>query len=154
MSFVGMQILLPAMKKTFVDMINSAANSLVNGFGNYVTGKKTISSNMNISYKPYYESRSQPTVYNPQYVPPRPIYDYGEVILNSEQEACHVIDMMKEILERYPTVSVADLYQLVGWAPNQVDFDWGWTDLRDTQIIRTYDGRYTIRLPKIRPLDR
>ena len=151
LSYVGMQILLPAMKKMFVDMVNSAASSLVNGLGSYTTPKKSISSN--ISYRPYLEAKD-PRDNRPSYAPNRAVYDYGEVSLSSEEDARHVVDMMEEIVSQYPAASVADLYQLVGWIPNPSDYDWGWTNLRDTQIIRTSDGRYVIRFPKIRAIDR
>lgn len=150
-SYVGMQILVPAMKKMFVDMVNSAANSLVNGFGTYTNGKKAITSN--ISYRPYLEARDPRDMGRSAYVPNRSVYDYGEVVFETKEDADHILDMLAEIISQYNVATVADLYQLVGWSPNNTDYDWGWTSVNGSQVIRGSDGRFTLRLPRVRPIN-
>ena len=52
----------------------------------------------------------------------------------------------------YGTVSVADLYDLVGISGNYTDNKYGWTNIRNAEPIRVRDG-YMLKLPKALPLN-
>ncbi len=54
---------------------------------------------------------------------------------------------MDQLIEKYETVSVADLYELLGVEASYTDEKWGWVDLRDAGIRRVRDG-YLLDLPK------
>lgn len=72
---------------------------------------------------------------------------YDDIYLESKGEAEAVLDRMFELLDEYGTVSVADLYDLVGVTGNFTDCKFGWTDLRSATTVRTRDG-YMLKLPR------
>ena len=59
---------------------------------------------------------------------------------------------MDEIVGTYGTVSVADLYDLVGITGAYTDNKYGWTDIRSASVVRVRDG-YMIKLPRALPLN-
>jgi hypothetical protein len=78
-------------------------------------------------------------------------HDFDELLLDSRSEAEQVIDQLFDVVSRYDTATVADLYELVGLASNHTDHKWGWTDLRGAGVTRTRDG-YLLDLPDPIPL--
>lgn len=64
-----------------------------------------------------------------------------------------VISELNDILERYHSVAVANLYELVGFDEiTHVDHKWGWVELEDIGVSRVSSG-YMLNLPKPEPLD-
>lgn len=78
--------------------------------------------------------------------------EFDELIIPSRQEAEEVIDQMFEILSRYGTVSVADLYALTGVRSSHTDMKWGWGELRGAKPIRLRNGGFLLDLPEPEPL--
>lgn len=83
----------------------------------------------------------------------RRVSNYQDIILESRSEAEDVLDVMREILDKYKEVSVADLYDAcgitgVGYTDNQ----FGWDDLHGVNIRRCHEG-YLLDLPRPIPLD-
>jgi hypothetical protein len=78
-------------------------------------------------------------------------HDFDEILLESRTEAEEVIDRLFEVVSRYGTATVADLYELVGLASNHTDHKWGWTDVRGAGVSRTRDG-YLLDLPEPVPI--
>lgn len=54
---------------------------------------------------------------------------------------------MDDLIDKYGTVSVGDLYELLGEEPAYTDEKWGWTDLTESGIRRVRDG-YLLQLPQ------
>ena len=77
----------------------------------------------------------------------RSSYNYDELYFETRGEAEDVLDRMREIVSNYGIVSVADLYELAGVVGNYTDQRYGWTGLRNTDVVRTRYG-YQIRLPR------
>lgn len=80
-------------------------------------------------------------------------HDFDEIVLDSRVEAEEVIDRMFDLVSRYESATVADLYELVGLASTHTDHKWGWTDLRGSGVSRIRDG-YLLDLPDPEPLER
>jgi hypothetical protein len=78
-------------------------------------------------------------------------HDFDEIVLDSRVEAEEVIDKLFEVVSRYETATVADLYELVGLASTHTDHKWGWTDVRGSGVSRIRDG-YLLDLPDPEPL--
>lgn len=74
-------------------------------------------------------------------------FDFDEIILATRVEAETVIERMHDLIERYGSTAVADLYELVGISGNYTDEKYGWEDLRDSSISRVRDG-YVLNLPR------
>ena len=73
-------------------------------------------------------------------------------MLNSRGEAEDVLMRMDELMETYGLVRVADLYDLVGITGNYTDNKYGWTNIRNAEIVRVNNG-YMIRMPRAVPID-
>ena len=78
-------------------------------------------------------------------------HDFDEIILDSRTEAEEVIDRLFDLVSRYETASVADLYELVGISSTHADHKWGWTDVRGAGVSRVRDG-YLLDLPEPHPI--
>lgn len=78
--------------------------------------------------------------------------DHSEIILDTRVEAEEVVDNMFEILSKYEVVTMRDLLGMVGESHNQVDEDWGWTDLRGARVHKVRGG-YLLDLPRPESLD-
>lgn len=71
---------------------------------------------------------------------------------DSRRKAETVLDAMSEALDRFPAVSVADLYDLAGVSNLVGDFtdkNWGWTSLLGTKVRRARGGGYYLDLPRV-----
>lgn len=79
-------------------------------------------------------------------------HDFDEIVLESRVEAEEVIDRLFDLVSRYETATVADLYELVGIPSSHTDHKWGWTDLRGAGVTRVRDG-YLLDLSDPVPLN-
>lgn len=79
-------------------------------------------------------------------------HNFDEIVLDQRAEAEEVIDRLFDLVSRYESASVADLYELVGLASNHTDHKWGWTDLMGAGVSRIRGG-YLLDLPEPEPLD-
>lgn len=75
-----------------------------------------------------------------------------DILFATRPEAETVLDRLYDLLNKYESASVADLYSLVGLSSSYTDQKWGWTDLHGSQIRRVRDG-IILELPKTTPLD-
>jgi len=78
---------------------------------------------------------------------------YEDVILETRGDAEEALDALREAIEVYHSVSVADLYDLVGAEHNYMDRSVGWTDLRDAEVRRLRSDQYMLDLPPAVRLD-
>ena len=78
-------------------------------------------------------------------------HSYDDIFLETRGEAEAVLTRMDELIDEYGTVSVSDLYDLVGVTGSFTDCKYGWTDLRSASVSRTRDG-YMLKLPRAMPL--
>ena len=59
---------------------------------------------------------------------------------------------MQDIIETYGFVTVADLYDMVDLTPPYTANKYGWTNLRNADVVRIRDG-WIVKLPKAMPID-
>jgi hypothetical protein len=79
-------------------------------------------------------------------------HNFDEIVLDDRVEAEEVIDKLFELVSRYESATVADLYELVGLGSTHTDHKWGWTDLHGSGVSRIRGG-YLLDLPEPEPLD-
>lgn len=139
------EVLIPTISEGLYTVITSALSMLLLG-GKGRISKGTGASKMN--YQGYY---NRPTERQTS-TKTRNSYAYDDVVVENRGEAEEVLDRMYDILETYKMVSIADLYELVGFDVQYTDNKYGWTDLRNAGVERVRDG-YLIKLPKASPLD-
>lgn len=146
-SYVFGEVLIPAIKKAISDIVTDGISILLYGEsrGRANSSRSTAD---RVSYRSYYDS---------SYDRRAPInrstsYSYDDIILNSRGEAEDVLMRMDELMETYGLVRVADLYDLVGITGNYTDNKYGWTNIRNAEIVRVRDG-YMIKMPRAVPID-
>lgn len=144
-SYILMDVLVPAVKKAVSDIVTNGIDMLLYG----ETGvHKRNGASSKVSYRSYYDRSSRSTSSSKT----RNGYSYDDIILDNRGEAEEVLSRMDEIVATYGTVSVADLYDLVGITGAYTDNKYGWTDIRSASVVRVRDG-YMIKLPRALPLN-
>lgn len=146
-SYILMDVLVPAIKKAVSDIVTNGIDMILYG-GNGGNRKRSTNGNY-ISYNNYSDRRREDRNYTPSTT--RTAYSYDEVLIPSRGEAEEVLSRMDELIEAYERVSVADFYDLVGVTCDYTDNKYGWTNIRNAEVVRVRDG-YKIKLPKALPL--
>lgn len=147
-SYVFMDVLVPAIKKAVYDVITNGIDMILYGGNGSVDRKPSTASK--VSYRNYFDSPKRTTHLASS---GRNTYDYDDIIFDNRGEAEEVLSKMDEIIASYGTASVGDLYDLVGVTGRYTDNNYGWTNLRNAQVMRTRTGGYIIKFPKVLPLD-
>ena len=142
-SYVFMDVLVPAIKKAVTDIVTDGVHMIMYGD----TGRKGSSGSRTtyVSYRDYSSRDRRDDSRRSR------MYHYDEIIFESRGDADYVLDQMFEILESYDIVSVADLYDLAGESCEHTANRYGWTNLRNAEVVRVRDG-YVIKLPKPGPI--
>jgi hypothetical protein len=146
-------VLIPAAKDMFTDAVNqSMRRALYGGDDSRNRGYRSYGSGPT-NYTRYSSSpparREEPRSMSRR---ARAAHDFDEIILGSRQEAEDVLGQMRDVLDRYETVSVGDLYGMVDIQGTSADERWGWLDLHNARVVRV-NGGYLLDLPKTEPLN-
>lgn len=147
-SYVFGEVFVPALKKLISDIVTDGVDMFL--YGEKRSGNKRSTADR-VSYRNYYDrgdSRSTRDVRSSGYSS----YSYDDIILRDRAEAEEVLERLDELMETYGLVRVADLYDLVGVTGNYTDNKYGWTNIRNAEIIRVRDG-YMIKMPRAVPID-
>ena len=147
-SYIFMDVLVPAFKKLVSDIITNSVDMLFYG----ETGRSGTRTNASrVSYRSYYDQRDDDRRYSRSAIGAKSSYD--DVVFKTRGDAEEVLSQMEAMIDRYRLVRVADLYDMAGITHDYTDNDYGWTNLRSADIVRTRDGGYIIRLPRAVPID-
>ena len=146
--YLLMEVAIPAIKNTIIDLITNGVTMLFNG---EATTKTKRRSGDYVSYRDYSNrdrdrDRRESTS--------RGRFDLDELVFGSRSDADATLEQMDDMIERYGWATVLDLYEsadLGGSAPWTAN-KYGWTSLRSAEVVKVRDG-YVIKLPKARPLD-
>lgn len=148
-SYVFGEVLIPAIKKAISDIVVDGIDIILYGGKNGRGGNKRSNADK-ISYRNYYnDDRNRND---------RPSdrlsagYSYDDIILSSRGEAEDVLARMDELMDSYGLVRVADLKDLVGISGNYTDNRYGWTNIRNAQIVHVRDG-WQIKMPRAATID-
>jgi hypothetical protein len=153
--YVLLDVLLPAAKDMVVEAVSSGFEKLIYGESRRYRGGSTPPPSGPYGHVNYTRYATQSRLSSPQRAlsrQDRARHDFDGIILESRAEAEEVIDQLFDVVSRYDTATVADLYELVGLASNHTDHKWGWTDIRGAGVSRSRDG-YLLDLPEPIPLD-
>lgn len=146
-NYIIMDVIVPSVKKALYELVVGTLDmTLYGGRGN--GGKRPTADK--VSYRDYNGvSRRDERSYNTTRTASG--YSYDDVIVDTRGEAEAVIMRMDEIMDEYEQVRVADLYDLVGISGNYTDNNYGWTNIRNAEVVRVRDG-YKIKMPRAIPL--
>lgn len=138
-NYILMDVLVPSIKRAISDIVCNGINMLLGE----PARSKDRSPGGRVSYRQYYEDRRDDR--------PKPrthaVYDYDDLVFDNRGDAEEVLFRMEELVDRFQTVSVADLFDMAGVTCEYTANKYGWTDLHGAYVDRVRDG-YVIRLPK------
>lgn len=151
--YVLFDVLLPAAKDMVVEAGSQGIEKLI--FGDSRRRGSTPPQTGPYGNIAYHRYSSQSRFTGPQRAMSRASrarHNFDEIVLDERGEAEEVIDRLFDVVNRYESASVADLYELVGLASTHTDQKWGWTDLTGAGVSRVRGG-YLLDLPDPEPLD-
>lgn len=158
-SYIMLDVLLPAAKDTIADVVSQGIERMLFGearSSSRRTGHRPSGSSGYVSYNRYSSQASgggrREDPRNEISRRARATHDFDEIILDSRAAAEEVIGRMFDVVSRYETCTVADLYEMVGIKTEFTDDRWGWTDIRGAGVTRVRNG-YLLDLPRPEPLD-
>lgn len=153
MRYVAFDVLLPAAKDMVVE-------SFTQGIEKLIFGDSRRRGSVHPQAGPTgYVSYNRYSMGNRSSGPSRAIsrqarsnHNFDEIVLDNRIEAEDVVDKLFELVSRYESATVADLYELVGLNSTHTDHKWGWADLHGAGVTRVRGG-YLLDLPEPEPLD-
>lgn len=143
-SYIVSDVLIPAAKKLISDIVKDGIEMILYGGSGHSRRSDGIRANY-VSYNRFADRRDDRRLISDSRV--RSSYSYDDVILETRGDAEEVLDAMDDIIDTYGMASIADLYELVGITGQFTDNNYGWTNLRNAEPVRTSDG-YMLKLPR------
>lgn len=156
--YMTLEVIVPAVRDTLAEALQSGIERLIYGETRPRRRGSTPTTYSNVGHVNYQgmSSQSPPrTSSGPRMLSrsSRTRHDFGEIVIQSRGEAEEVIDRMFDILSRYGSVTVADLYELTGIQSSHTDHKWGWTALPGAKAARLRSGEFLLDLPDPQPMD-
>lgn len=142
--YILLDVIIPAIKETISEIINKGTDMILYGDVGH------NSSNKNGPKVSYYNYSQQGKKQSRKTESPRKgIYDYQDIIFENRGTAEGVLDEMISALEKFPAVTVADLYDSLPFtvAGQFTDNSYGWTNLSSAGVKRVRGG-YILDLPR------
>lgn len=147
-NYILMDVLVPAVKKAVADIVTNGIEMIL--YGSTSKGRNS-SSGSKVSYRNYYDSRDDRRD-DRGGSRTRSGLDYDDFVFDSRGEAEAVLSQMGDIIERFKYVTVADLYDMVDKVPPFTANKYGWTSIRNADVVRDRDG-YRLKLPRAMQID-
>lgn len=151
-SYIFNDVLIPALKDTFVDMVEGAINMAFYGDTRRRShGRSSISRGRveRVSYEDRFDSRS-----GRRSAPRgRARYEMDNIKFDSRADADITLDTLTEYLDQYGSVSVGDLFESIGIPTQANDFHYGWYELGGAHIRKARDGGYVLEMPRLDEVD-
>ena len=147
-NYILMDVLVPAIKKAVADIVTNGVEMIL--YGSTSKGRNS-SSGSKVSYRNYYDSRDDRRD-DRGGSRTRSGLDYDDFVFESRGEAEAVLSQMGDIIERFKYVTVADLYDMVDKVPPFTANKYGWTSIRNADVVRDRDG-YRLKLPRAMQID-
>lgn len=146
--YIVHDVLIPTVKKTIDTIISEGTHIFL--WGSKGSGSRT-SSGSKISYSSFYDKGGRD--FGRGYADTSRTHRItDDITVPTRGDAEEVLITLNEMLDRYPTVRVADLYDAVGLTCDWTGNDYGWTDISTARIERTRDGEYAIIMPRAMPI--
>lgn len=154
-SYVGQEVVLPALKGIIVDGLIAGITSAV--YGENASGyrpRSTYSTPRTSGYtnyaNQYSNSRPATNAYQRNVRASNRVEEYA---IENRMDAADVLGKLQEIADKYGSVTVADYYEMIGVHTEYTDNNYGWVvdDIARTNILRVPNG-FILSLPNARSL--
>ncbi len=148
-SYILMDLLIPAIKDTILDIITGSAEMIFGG-GSRRSGRRSTADKVSyINYSDRYRERDRRPSENTR----RSACDFDDIYLDSRGEAERVLEQLDAMIDTYKVARVSDLYDLIGETGPYTANRYGWTNLRNAEAVRMRDGSYWLKLPRAVAID-
>ena len=144
-SYIVMDVLIPTIKKAVSDIVKNGIDMILYGS---ISPTRSNSTANRISYSKYYDDNRN-TVRDSR---AKSGFRSDDIIFDNRGEAEIVLSKMDEIIDTYGIVTIADFYDLAGVTGDYTTNNYGWTNIRNAEVVRVRDG-YIIKMPKAMPID-
>lgn len=149
-SYLFTDVIVPGIVKIITDSLKDGVDIIFKGASSRGRNNSGSYPGNYVSYNSYSNNNTQRRTTNTN---TKPVHSPSEITLESRRDAEAVLNQMRDILQQYGAVTVADLYDSVNMTHSFTDVKYGWTDLRNADVARDSDGWY-IKFPNAYPLDR
>lgn len=149
-SYIGKEVLLPALQNLITDMVTQGVNRAVYGNAGPTRSavRGTSTPRTHISYNQPSSIIRQPPTTTPRRAVTQPsAFDLGDIIVGTKIEADLICEKLLETVETYGAAKVADLNDLIGQTSAYTDHKWGWTNLETLRPQRVREG-FLLMLPQ------
>lgn len=131
------EVLIPAIKRTASELIKNGSDMLIWGESRKTANTPFAS---RVSYTDYFQPNRQSSVDQK--------ISWDQILFSTRSEAEAVLVVMKDIIDRYGTASIANLYELADISTTNYTLNrYGWKSLDDAFIKPTPSG-YIIKFPR------
>jgi hypothetical protein len=158
-AFVAIDVLIPAAKDMIADAVSQGVERMIYGDARSTSRRsgRRPADGPYVSYNRISKAQNRgvgpdPRGHHQLSRRARASHDFDEIILATRVEAEEVLERLYDLVSKYETATVADLYDLVGITGSYTDDKWGWFELRGAGVTRIRNG-YLLDLPKPEPLD-
>lgn len=151
------EVIVPAIRETLIDALQGGIERFFRGESaarpRRSVGSMGYSNVGHFNYQGVSQGPSQPAQRRMLSREARARHDLTGLVIPSRREAEEVLDRMFDLLSKYNSVTVADLYELTGIQSSHTDMKWGWTQLRGADVVGSpRKGGYRLKLPDPEPL--
>lgn len=143
-------VIIPTIKNTVWDAFTNTLDMIL--FKGDGRNRRNGPGSSRVPYVSYNKCSSSQDARRPANEPRRQRYDFSTITFTNKQDAEEVLHQMDAIMDSYEMVTVSDLYDLIGETGEYTDQKYGWTNIRNANVVRGRDGYY-INLPKPLPID-
>lgn len=140
-------VIIPRIKKLITESIKSRVDILFYGKSTPAPSGSSLASRIR------YNTVSKNKSYSNE--PQRAVYDYGEVIVDSEQKRRDIVKQVNDVIFEYGSRRVADLYEFADIPTEHTDFKYGWYNIQGYSISKYgygSDSGWIIKMPRVVPL--
>lgn len=145
--YIAYDLMLPALKLLLLDVWSKGMERAL--LGTRQTARR--SSAAGVARVQYNRSSANPLSYMPDQPPRAPVRRQRgaeSILLETREDAEMTLQQIGDMLEKWESASLADLYQLLGLPTNHVDNKWGWTSISHATIRQTKDG-FLLEMPDL-----
>ena len=149
-SYIVWDVVVPAIKDALEDVVTNGIRMILRGD---TSPRDRFTNRDRFGYVDYSKrSNSSSRSYQTSNNRPRTVASYDDIILQNRGDAEYVLDQMRDVLDQYKIVRVADLYELIGQTAPFTANRYGWTNLSSATVERVREG-YLLKLPRAMPID-
>ena len=137
------EVIIPSIRDGLYDIIRNGAEMML-GIDTKA-GRRTTGPAPKVSYGKYFSQGRNPEKSRDD-SETRSRYDFDRFALPTRGDAEAILSTLLEIIDQYDTVTVAELYDLLGIESKYTDTKYGWTSLGSATTKRVPEG-YVLKLP-------